>query len=552
MTPIHDLLSQLSSSSRHVIVDGQAGKLSDLQKFLHVVRPPETQLLKLIQASVPGAAKVILLCGNVGDGKSHLLSHLRESGHLGSFDVHNDATESFDPSKTNLETLIERVLLDFSDARIESSSKQLILAINLGVLANLYDKIDGTDYSRLRGFIEESNLLERMPSDSPPTKHFAHVDFTAAPVLDLQLEEVSSPLFRDLLDRIFEDVSQNPFYEAFENSSADDISAINYEFLLSEQCRRAFERLLIQAIVKHKVVFSVREFLDFLADCIIGRGGTLAGSVDDRIRQFLPFSVFESSDSPLHDAFRKSDPVSIRSPRADERMFEIAAVNSQNKRLNIAFDYEVPAWIPSDGDKTELRLLCELQQRLDFFVSSSNREVEDVCYTAFLRILCSVARFKNGTPADSTLKSFIETVSNASSCWNGDPHKPKYVVLRPPGPKDKYRLLRQFELRAGGKASEIELTNHDFTVQFKINGADEQRSLRVDFELYRMLYKVSRGYVPNRYDQLACVSLSTFVESIITTGLDNADIFVDQINDGGAIEFTVTQSGFGLQFNRML
>lgn len=555
MSPIHTLLLQLSSSSRHVIVNGQVRELSDLQKFLHVTRPTEERLCELINTATPDAAQLILLCGNVGDGKSHLLSHLRQSGRLRDFDVHNDATESFDPSKTNLETLTEKVLTDFSDDRIESSRRHLILAINLGVLANLYDEADRPRYSRLRQYIDESRLLERTSSHTPPTKYFAHVDFTASSVVELKSDAVSVPLFRELLNRIFSKDSANPFYQAYDNSPLDDVAAINYAFLLNESCRRAFERLLIQAAVKHKVVFSVREFLDFLADCLISRGGTVTGTVRERLADFLPFSLFESADSPLHDAFRKSDPMQVRSVRADAAMFEIAAVNKQDRRLNIAFNYETPYWLPApdEDEETEIRLLCKLQQRLDYFVSNCNREEEDLPYSEFLQVLCSVSSFVKAGLVDATLKEFIETVTKAVSCWHGDPHKPKHVVLRPPGPRDRYRLLRQFELRVDGMSSDvIELTNHDFAIRFQINGTEVKRLLHVDFELYRMLYRVSRGYLPNRYDQLACVSLSAFVECIITTGLDSADIFVDRINEGGAIEFSATQSGFGLQFSRVL
>ena len=555
MTPIRQLLSQLSSSSRHVIVNGQVGELSDLQKFLHVTRPTEERLCELVDTATPDAAQLILLCGNVGDGKSHLLSHLRQSGRLGDFEVHNDATESFDPSKTNLDTLIEKVLTDFSDDRITSSSRHLILAINLGVLANLYDEADSPRYSRLRQYIDESKLLERTPSHTKPTTNFAHVDFTASSVVELNTDAVSTPLFRELLDRIFSEDSTNPFYEAYNNSPSDDVAAINYAFLLNEGCRRAFERLLIQAVIKHKVVFSVREFLDFLADCLISRGGSVTGTISERLADFLPFSIFESADSPLHDAFRKSDPVQVRSARADAAMFEIAAVNKQDRRLRIAFPFDIPDWLPSpkEDDETDIRLLCKLQQRLDYFVSNCNREDEDLPYCEFLRVLCSVSSFVKAGLVDATLKEFIETVTKAASCWHGDPHKPKHVVLRPPGLRDRYRLLRQFELRVDGMGSDvIELTNHDFAIRFQINGTKVKRLLHVDFELYRMLYKVSKGYLPNRYDQLACVSLSAFVDSIITTGLDGADIFIDQINEGGAIEFSATQSGFGLQFSRVL
>lgn len=553
MSPIQTYLSRLLSSSRHVIVNGQVGQLTELQNYLHVPRRAEKQLAELLDSSKPGSSKLILLCGNVGDGKSHLLSHLRTTNRLYEFQVHNDATESFDPSKTNLETLVENVLTEFSDDQIESSSKRLVLAINLGVLANLYDKITEVEYSRLRGYIEDSGLLDRIPSSQSTSDYFAHVDYTASPVVEFGEDEISAPLFRKLLDRIFSKESDNPFYSAYKKSPEDDIAAINYGFLLDTSARKSFESLLIQAVVKRKLVFSIREFLDFLAICLLGRGGAMSGCIMHRIFDFLPFSIFEKKGSPLLDAYRKSDPVSVRSARADAAMFEIAAANSQDRMLNIAFNYDVPSWLPilEEDSDIDLRGLCKLQQRLDFFTATSDREKEDKCYSEYLRVFSSVSKFKSGNSPDSTLSKFIETVNNAVSCWHGDPHKPKHIVLRPPGPRDRYRLLRQFELRVSGRHDEIELTNHDFAIQFQINGSQITRTLNVDFELYQMVFKVSQGYLPNRFDQLACVSLSAFVGHIINTGINDADIFVDRINQGGAIEFVATNSGLGLQFSRV-
>lgn len=552
MSPIQNLLSQLSSSSRHVIVNGQIGELSDLQQFLHIVRPPEEQLRDLVRSTKADSSKLILLCGNVGDGKSHLLSYLRQTDALTGFEIHNDATESFDPSKTNLETLTERVLTEFADANIGSSAKRLILAINLGVLANLYDEADKDRYSQLCEFIKAARLLERNPSQTAPTRNFAHVDFTASPVVDLFADEVSAPLFRHLLDRIFSTDEENPFFKAYSESPPDDIAAINYAFLLNENSRRAFERLLIQAVIKHKVVFSVREFLDFLADSLTGRGGPMTGAVNERLAEFLPFALFESADSPLTDAFRKSDPVLVRSPRADSAMFEIAAVNTHERRLKLAIGYELPDWVPvpDEDDSIQIRTLCKLQQRLDFFSSDMNREEEDGPYSEYLLLLGDVARFISGKQPGTHLQQFLKTVTKAAECWHGDPHKPAHVVLRPPGPGDRYRLLRQFELRVDAGEGVVELSSHDFSIRFLVNSTLTRR-IHVDFELYRMLHKVSRGYLPNRYDQLACVSLSAFVSSIITTGLGSADIFVDRINEGGAVEFAAAQSGFGLQFSQV-
>ena len=67
---------------------------------------------------------MILLCGSVGDGKSHLLAYLKEKkGNLiDHYKIFNDATESFSPDKNAMETL-EDVLKGFSDEHIEENDE---------------------------------------------------------------------------------------------------------------------------------------------------------------------------------------------------------------------------------------------------------------------------------------------------------------------------------------------------------------------------------------------------------------------------------------------
>ncbi|WP_284692644.1 DNA phosphorothioation-dependent restriction protein DptF, partial [Peribacillus frigoritolerans] len=67
------------------------------------------------------------MCGSVGDGKSHLLAYLKNKypDLVNKFMIHNDATESFDPQKSSLDTLAE-ILKPFSDEKIEGAQVKLI------------------------------------------------------------------------------------------------------------------------------------------------------------------------------------------------------------------------------------------------------------------------------------------------------------------------------------------------------------------------------------------------------------------------------------------
>ncbi|MGQ0440297.1 DNA phosphorothioation-dependent restriction protein DptF, partial [Bacillus sp. B-TM1] len=124
------LLEVLQSSSKESVVNAKSFGI--LQKYMHVERDIqkelETILIELKQKESPN---LILLCGSVGDGKSHLLAYMNEnhSDLLKDVKIHNDSTESYDPDKNSLETL-EQVLAPFAENGTDNS--HVIIAINLG------------------------------------------------------------------------------------------------------------------------------------------------------------------------------------------------------------------------------------------------------------------------------------------------------------------------------------------------------------------------------------------------------------------------------------
>lgn len=104
-----DELNRLRKSSRDSI-DG-IGDFGDFKKYMHISRNVEEELIEILhKIEVSGRKSLVLLCGSAGDGKSHLLSYLKNDLKLlDNYVVYNDATESSAPSKTAIETLSEGV-----------------------------------------------------------------------------------------------------------------------------------------------------------------------------------------------------------------------------------------------------------------------------------------------------------------------------------------------------------------------------------------------------------------------------------------------------------
>lgn len=86
-------LNRLRKSSRDSI-DG-IGDFGDFKKYMHISRNVEEELIEILhKIEVSGRKSLVLLCGSAGDGKSHLLSYLKNDLKLlDNYVVYNDATE---------------------------------------------------------------------------------------------------------------------------------------------------------------------------------------------------------------------------------------------------------------------------------------------------------------------------------------------------------------------------------------------------------------------------------------------------------------------------
>lgn len=106
-----DELRRLKKSSLEAVDSEKV--FSEFKQYMHIHRKVEDDLICTIEhsRSLPGKC-LVLVCGNVGDGKSHLISYLNnhennENKYLQGFDIHNDATESFNRYKDEKQTLAE-------------------------------------------------------------------------------------------------------------------------------------------------------------------------------------------------------------------------------------------------------------------------------------------------------------------------------------------------------------------------------------------------------------------------------------------------------------
>lgn len=211
-------LRKLKKSSLEA-VDSEK-EFSDFKQYMHIHRKVEDDLINTIEhaKNLPGKC-LVLVCGNVGDGKSHLISYLKhhENRYLDGFEIHNDATESFDRYKDEKQTLAE-VLSEFSDERLqEDGNSKKIVAINMGVLSNFLESEQGSDFTKLAQYVEDNKILTStdIGEVSDENNIFFHVNFGDYHIYRLSDGKIESPYISQLMDKVFTDLLNNHFYSAY-------------------------------------------------------------------------------------------------------------------------------------------------------------------------------------------------------------------------------------------------------------------------------------------------------------------------------------------------
>lgn len=272
-------LSKLKESSKEAVEGLNA--FSKFKTYMHVNRDVQDELQQIIlEADQENRAQLILVCGSVGDGKSHIISYFKNKypDVMSNFTLHNDATESLEPNKTSMDTLND-VLDNFSDEKIETSSEKLILAINLGTLNNFIDSDYGKRFTKLQKYVESKKILEKsiVENKFDSSSNIQFINFSDYNLYTLKDGKVQSKYIKELINKITNPSEINDFYNSYKencsickNKDKCPIKA-NYELISEDNVQNAIVDLLVQCIIKKKIIISTRALLNFMYDLIIAR-----------------------------------------------------------------------------------------------------------------------------------------------------------------------------------------------------------------------------------------------------------------------------------------
>lgn len=523
----------------------------DFRKYMHVIRATEMDLKKILSAvNSSGKKTLVLLCGSAGDGKSHLLSYLKNSDPdhlLDGYSVFNDATESNAPDKTAVETLCKR-LEDFNDDNIGKHGANAIIAINLGVLSNFIESEWASNFSLLRKYVKSSNIMTSEVTNTTyvDNSNFQHISFSDYHMFSMDKGKITPDYIEALFEKIASNDEKNEFYVAY----TDDCSVcplgtqcpirMNYKFLTDARVRHYIALMLVKVILKDKEILTTRELLNYMYDIIVAPGFDYAKFYNSSatpskfLKEFLncitPSLLFDNVDiSSIMNKTRKYDPLLNRNEAEDDIAIEYYVSDDITKTVKSIVDESAYSSILCDPsyadiineDKTVKSKLFNVLIRIRDLMNDNGYE------EMFLKYISDLYNYNIGkTPKLANLYSDIE---DAVMRWCGNEDDDNICI------DDSHKNFAIYEdikfdpfldnIPSPSSSEKIEKFLPYVVAEFK-NGNDAPIHIDIDYSLYELIEKLKAGYVQTAEDRNNHADFISFISKILKTGSSNESITI--------------------------
>ncbi len=572
-----ETLSRLKESSLEAVESSK--RLNSLTKYMHVTRPVQKKFDNILKnTSATDKAELILLCGSVGDGKSHLLSYYNDNYPelMSNYQVHNDSTASFYINKPAIYTLRE-VLNDFADVNLLKSKKKLVLAINLGTLNNFIEADSDNEFLALKEFVEKERILEESISsclEDNVNSNFHYVSFTDYHLYSLAEEAPTSSYIESLIVKVIDDVEDNPFRNEYNiccRSCASNLVCpirANYEMLFVQEYRDGVIQLLIESIVKNKLIVSTRALINLIYEMIVDERFINTGSLEPRkeILKLSPISyckaltassIFSREESSIViNSLREIDPVDVRNEETDTFIVEFT---NKDGILDIFREFlpEMQSNLKkfSTTDFTENSSLPLKQELLKLFIRSygifGKRALFDVKDQLYYDYMKNLYYWNCGDKIK--LREAYNIVKQAALNWNGSSDSDEMLITN--SLQTKYKLSQKVEIKQSldnvvhRKESEVERFSNTLYMNYVSEKSGQKFEIEVDYSLYSLLNKIVEGYRPNMKDKSINVKFSNFVEKISHVGSMSETLFIKEKIGNKDINYKLEfSSDFGYTF----
>lgn len=560
-------LNRLCKSSSDSI--DNINEFDSFKSYMHVVRTAEEDLKELLRkVNASGKKTLVLLCGSAGDGKSHLLSYLKnldEEHLLDQYHVYNDATESSAPSKTAIETLNE-FLEPYKDSNLEIPGRNVILAINLGVLSNFIESQYGDEYSVLRNYVANNNILTVQvgKNEYDVNSYFQHVSFSDYHMYSLTEKGVHAEYIENILDKVFCSKEENVFYWAYkEFCSICPLSQKcpvkkNYEYMMKSERQRFVAELLVKMTIQDKFILTTRELLNFIYNILVSQEFSYrkfqellvdeSAYIKEFLKQVTPTLLFDSADvTVLLTLLKKYDPLLNRSEEVDDNAISYYVSSDVSFEVRKAF-----------VENTFGDVICE-----NNIIAKINEDkyLKSSVYNSIVRVMAIDRGFIPGdiygkylkdlywynSGNDKKLRTLYGMVEKAVTQWCGSDEEGSICL------ENKHKGFCLYEkvkfdaspnlVSCSVETGELQRFVPTIVTAFELYG--KVIKLEINYSLYETIYKLNQGYIQTADDRNNYTDFISFVNCILQTGTLAKSLSVISEDGRKAI---ISQDRFGYKF----
>lgn len=556
-------LKRLKESSKEAVEN--LDSFSDFKEYMHVKRKVQDELYDLIEKSSKSIkSQLILVCGGVGDGKSHLISYFKNKYTylMDGFILHNDATESLDPEKTSIDTLND-VLQNFSDNKLNNGiTEKYILAINLGTLNNFIDSKYGCNFNKLKQYVSDKKILEANITENyfDDNSSFQFINFSDYHMYTLTNEGGRSQYIKDIINKITGKNEKNPFYIEYKEKCSNSCEysercpiKYNYELLMEEQIKNKIIDLLIEVIIKEKIIISTRALLNFIYDIIVDNrfDNITCLKIKNKLKKLnfneylecmMPNVIFDHKDlSKILNALEKVDPINLRDEEMDSIIIKFNnttnLLNIFNENINIEdnnylisalnnkFIREEKLDTIKDKDVLRTKIIKYFLRLYSFKSIDTQNSFRDHLYYDFIK---NLYYWNNGN--NKELKKILLNVKEAIYKWNGDNSEKERINIVIGKNQGKYKISQKLNV-IGNIENYIEKNDEELfkfipelILEFKNKNNDKIEKIDIDYSLYKLLMNIKNGYRPNKKDKNNYINFVEFMNNIMALGSQNEEL----------------------------
>lgn len=546
---------------------------NEFKKHMHVKRSVEDELRNVLRKINSSQNKcLLLLCGSAGDGKSHILSYLKHSDDeklLNDFELYNDATESSAPNMTAIDTLAS-ALKDFNDENFDiPNNKKMVVAINIGTLVNFIESEQGKAFKKMKKYVIEAGIAsgENLKQGYTEGSVFQQVSFSDYQVFTLTKQGVKTDYLEKLFAKIFEESSDNTFYQAYcDNSNCTMASScpirMNYEFLMNKEVRNSIINKIVEVVVEDKAIVSTRDILNLIYEILVHPDfdyQNLCNATFPNMNYLTkcipwttPMLIDEFEDvSPLLDSIRKHDILKIRQEKIDKEatsfhamdnikeVFDTVTEDTSYKILNSITGLDVLGAKKPELKKAVYRFLVRLNE-----LKNNKDNKHSIRLKEFLNYV-----YNQTCGKEYELAKIYDMTRTAAMKWNGNFPDGDICI---DASNNAYWLAEQIDLQPCIYGLEViekeEINSFPIFVKLCFNNAANVSSgmaeIRVDYSLFELISDICDGYRPTVQDKNHHADFDAFVQRITELGNKKSKVTIYAKNNMNE-KYTFEKDPFG-------